>query len=54
MKLNICIFGMGYVGCANGLILAQHHSVTLVDKLQAKVDSLNNGELPIQDIEGSL
>ena len=45
---------MGYVGCANGLILAQHNSVTLVDKLQAKVDSLNNGELPIQDIEGSL
>lgn len=45
---------MGYVGCANGLLLAQHHSVTLIDKIQTKVDSFNNGELPIEDIEGSL
>jgi UDPglucose 6-dehydrogenase len=53
MKLNICIFGMGYVGCANGLALAQHNSVILVDKLQSKVDRFNDGDLPIEDIEGS-
>tara|TARA_Y100000748_G_C15457830_1_gene473625 strand:+ start:121 stop:1296 length:1176 start_codon:yes stop_codon:yes gene_type:complete len=54
MKLNICIFGMGYVGCANGLVLAQHNSVTLIDKLKTKVECFNNGELPVEDIEGSI
>tara|TARA_B110000196_G_C21086970_1_gene635518 strand:+ start:110 stop:1282 length:1173 start_codon:yes stop_codon:yes gene_type:complete len=52
MKLSICIFGMGYVGCANGLLLAKKNKVTMLDIDHLKVENFNAGILPISDKEG--
>ena len=52
MKLSICIFGMGYVGCANGLLLAKNNKVTMLDIDHFKVKNFNAGILPISDKEG--
>ena len=47
--MNISIVGMGYVGCANALLLAQHNVVSIVDIDEQKVKDFNSGILPIQD-----
>jgi UDPglucose 6-dehydrogenase len=49
--MKIAIAGMGYVGLANGILLAQHHEVTIVDVLKEKVDLLNHRQSPISDHE---
>lgn len=46
--MNICIVGTGYVGLVTGACLADFGmKVTCVDKVAAKIDALNRGEIPI-------
>ena len=47
--MNIAIAGSGYVGLSIATLLAQHHSVTLVDVIPEKVDKINRRQSPIQD-----
>ena len=46
---KIAVAGTGYVGLSLSVLLAQHHQVTAVDILQAKVDMINKCKSPIQD-----
>ena len=49
--MNITVVGIGYVGLANAVLLAQHHHVTAVDLQQAKVDAVNRRQSLIDDAE---
>lgn len=49
--MNITVVGIGYVGLANAVLLAQHHHVTAVDSQQVKVDAVNKRQSPINDAE---
>lgn len=53
VPMKITVTGIGYVGLANAILLAQHHQVTAIDVLQDKVDLLNSGIAPIEDREVS-
>lgn len=48
-KTKIAVVGMGYVGCANALLLAQKNEVSIIDIDKKKVENFNNGLLPIKD-----
>ena len=48
-KYNIAVAGTGYVGLSIATLLAQHHHVTAVDIIPAKVEMINNRKSPIQD-----
>lgn len=50
-KYNIAIAGTGYVGLSNAVLLSQHHKVTAVDIIPAKVDLINQRRSPIADRE---
>ena len=47
--MKITIAGMGYVGMANAMLLAQKHQVIAYDVIQEKVDMINAKKSPIQD-----
>lgn len=47
--MKITIAGMGYVGMANAMLLAQKNQVIAFDVVQEKVDMINNKKSPIQD-----
>jgi UDPglucose 6-dehydrogenase len=49
--MNITIVGAGYVGLSNGVLLALHNSVTVLDVIQVKVDQINDRRSPIEDKE---
>ena len=49
MLLKITVVGIGYVGLANAILLAQNHSVTLIDLISKKVDLINEKKSPIKD-----
>lgn len=42
MMRKIAVAGMGYVGVANAVLLAQHNQVTALDVLPERVDMINN------------
>ncbi|WP_024344868.1 3-hydroxyacyl-CoA dehydrogenase NAD-binding domain-containing protein [Lacrimispora indolis] len=46
---KIAVAGTGYVGLSLVVLLSQHHSVTAVDIIPAKVEMINNRISPIQD-----
>ena len=48
-NFKIAVAGTGYVGMSIATLLAQHHQVTAVDVIPAKVDKINNRISPIQD-----
>lgn len=49
--MKIAIAGLGYVGLANAMLLAQNHDVVGVDLVAARVEMLNRGECPLDDAE---
>ena len=52
-KKNILVVGLGYVGTANSILLAQKNSVYCHDLDQTKLDKLKNKISPIQDNDAS-
>ena len=47
--MKIAVAGLGYVGLANAVILAQHHQVVAVDLSPERVEQVNRRESPIVD-----
>ncbi|NHQ75666.1 nucleotide sugar dehydrogenase [Roseovarius gahaiensis] len=51
--MKIAIAGLGYVGLANAILLAQHNKVVALDVMKARVGMVNARQSPIQDAECS-
>lgn len=49
--MKVAVFGLGYVGLANAVLLAQQHDVVAVDIDDSKVEIVNSKESPISDRE---
>ncbi len=47
--MNIVVFGLGYVGLSNAILLAKRNNVIAVDISQERVDMLNKQQCPIVD-----
>ncbi|MDA8925590.1 nucleotide sugar dehydrogenase [Gammaproteobacteria bacterium] len=46
---KILVFGAGYVGIANAIMLAKDNDVTIFDVDQNKIDLINQSKIPIKD-----
>ena len=51
MNKKIIVFGLGYVGLSNAILLAQKNEVVGIEIIQSKVDLLNCKKSPIVDKE---
>ena len=51
--MKILVLGLGYVGTANAILLAQHNEITCFDINNDRVDKINNLISPIEDLEAS-
>ncbi len=49
--IKVAIAGIGYVGLANAILLAQHNEVTAVDLVPEKVELINARKSPLADRE---
>lgn len=49
--MNFSIFGLGYVGLANALLLSQTEDIIAYDIVSEKIKGLKNGESPLIDKE---
>lgn len=47
--MKIVIFGIGYVGFSNALLFSKDNDVVLIDINKARVECINNQELPFYD-----
>lgn len=45
-KMKIAVAGIGYVGLASAILLAQHNEVIAVDISQTRVDLINQRKPP--------
>ncbi len=50
-KLKITVFGIGYVGLSNAVLLAQHNQVKALDLSEEKIDLINRKQSPVIDKE---
>lgn len=48
---KIAVAGIGYVGIANAVLLAQHNEVVAIDLSSERVDLINQRKSPIEDAE---
>lgn len=48
---KVAVFGLGYVGLANALLLSQNEQVKAYDIIQEKIEMLNEGISPLEDKE---
>lgn len=51
MNKKIIVFGMGYVGLSNAMLLSKKNKVVGIEINQTKVELLNNKKSPIKDAE---
>ena len=51
--MKILVLGLGYVGTANAILLAQHNDVTCFDINNDRVDQINKKISPVEDAEAS-
>jgi UDPglucose 6-dehydrogenase len=49
--MKIAVFGLGYVGLSNAVLLAQHNEVLAVDISAERVEQINGRQSPIVDAE---
>lgn len=49
--MNLSVFGLGYVGLANALLLSQHENVKAYDIVEEKIDMLQKKRSPLDDQE---
>lgn len=49
--MKISVFGLGYVGLANALLLSQHEEVKAYDIVEEKIDMLQQRKSPLEDKE---
>jgi UDPglucose 6-dehydrogenase len=49
--MKITVVGSGYVGLSNGILLAQHNEVVLLDVVESKVNQINAKQSPIEDAQ---
>lgn len=49
--MKVSVFGLGYVGLANALLLSQNEKVIAYDIVDAKIDMLKNKKSPLEDKE---
>lgn len=49
--MKLTVFGMGYVGLANALLLSQTENIMAYDIVSEKIKGLKNGESPLIDTE---
>ncbi|MQS77481.1 UDP-glucose 6-dehydrogenase, partial [Lactobacillus halodurans] len=49
--MKISVFGLGYVGLANALLLSQNEQVKAYDIVDEKIEMLQKGKSPIVDKE---
>jgi UDPglucose 6-dehydrogenase len=50
--MKILVLGLGYVGTANAILLAQHNDVTCFDINNDRVDQINKKISPVEDFRG--
>ena len=50
-NLRICVFGLGYVGLSNAVLMARNNAVVATDISQPRVDLVNAKKSPISDPE---
>nr|WP_233399566.1 nucleotide sugar dehydrogenase [Enterococcus faecium] len=51
MNVKVSIFGLGYVGLANALLLSQKEEVKAYDIVETKIDILQKRQSPLEDKE---
>lgn len=49
--MKVSVFGLGYVGLANALLLSQKEHVKAYDIVETKIDMLQNHQSPLEDKE---
>ncbi|OFI48596.1 UDP-glucose 6-dehydrogenase [Floricoccus tropicus] len=49
--MKVSVFGLGYVGLANALLLGQNEDVKAYDIVEEKIEMLRNGKSPLVDKE---